>query len=515
MSEFDSMIAGSSPGAPALDDLSTARSWAGFDDRICRLVGVFRARGLEPGMNIAVMMHNSTEMLEVVVACLVGGYWCTPVNWHLVEAEVDYILTDCQASLVVSDEEFDEVHGCGGHNSLGSAELEVALADIAAPALDMSCPVGSIMFYTGGTTGKPKGVRPAVSGSVGEYMELLRSAAERVGLDALGPHLVTGPLYHGAPLISALQAIAVGAEVIILKSFDAGQVLDIITERRVRDTHLVPIMFVRMLKLPDEQRASFDPSSLRTVHHGAAPVAVGIKAQMIEWWGPVFREYFASTEGGLYTEIGSLEWLEHPGSVGKPVAAYEIYAATENGTRLAPGEIGTLFIRDLSGRRPFEYYKDATKTAATFVDESTFSIGDIGYVDNSGYVYLTDRTSEIIISGGVNVYPAEIEAGLVTHPDVLDAAIYSLPNEEWGETVHAAVAVRPDRGAMSNLTTELYEHLASRVASYKVPKTIRIVAELPRSDTGKLYRRQLRKLHMAVEAEMSPTQRSWEATNDN
>jgi long-chain acyl-CoA synthetase len=287
---------------------------------------------------------------------------------------------------------------------------------------------------------------------------------------------------------------------IIMPSWDARQTLELIDGRGVHNSHLVPTMFVRLLRLDEHERARFDLSSLHTVLHGAAPVAPQVKQQMIEWWGDVIVEYWGASEGGVVTLVGAREWLEHPGTVGKAVPTYEVFAVDDEGRRLPPGETGALYCRNTVSTKVFEYHNDPDKTASVFLEPGVYTIGDVGRVDEDGYVYLSDRASHMIISGGVNIYPAEIEQVLVDHPAVSDVAVFGIPDEEWGEQVKAAVELREGFVASAELASDLQAFARERLAAYKVPRSIDFEAELPRYPTGKLYTRVLKDKYWSAHA---------------
>jgi long-chain acyl-CoA synthetase len=300
---------------------------------------------------------------------------------------------------------------------------------------------------------------------------------------------VTGPLYHAAPLsISMTAPLAAGLGLVLMDGWTPEDTLRLIEEQRITHTHLVPIMFHRLLSLPDDVRDGFDSSSLRLVLHGAAPCPVDVKRRMIEWWGPVIEEYYAATEGGG-TYITSKEWLAKPGSVGKATAGAAVEIRQE-GAAVDPGVVGTVWFRR-SEIEPFEYHKDPAKTASVH-DGNFFTLGDMGYMDEDGYVFLTGRSAELIISGGVNIYPAEIDAVLLEHPAVADVACVGVPNEEWGEEVKAVVQVRDGYDAGDELARELIAFCRDRVAHFKCPHSVDFVTDLPRYETGKLYRRLIR-----------------------
>jgi long-chain acyl-CoA synthetase len=313
-----------------------------------------------------------------------------------------------------------------------------------------------------------------------------------LGLDGSGPHLVTGPLYHAAPLLFAVYDLIAGAPMVVMQRWDAARTLEMIERQRIAHTHLVPTMFVRLLRLDESVRAAFDPTSLTLVLHGAAPIARHVKEQMIAWWGEVLVEYWGATESGVCTLVGSREWLERPGTVGRPTPSYEVFAVDDAGRRLGTGERGALYARHKVVERPFEYHRAEGKTAESYLDETAFTFGDVGYVDADGYVYLSDRKSHTIICGGVNIYPAEIEDVLHRHPAVADVAVFGVPDEEWGEQVKAAVELADGYAASPALAAEILAFAREHLAGYKVPRSIDFEDALPRHTTGKLYTRLLR-----------------------
>jgi len=299
-------------------------------------------------------------------------------------------------------------------------------------------------------------------------------------------------MYHAAPLMFAVYDQLNGAPLLIHDRFDPHGTLAALVEREVAHTHLVPTMFVRLLRLPDEERARFSAPHLSLVLHGAAPVSVAVKRRMIEWWGPVLLEYWGATEGGVNTRIDSHEWLANPGSVGRALPAFDVFAVDSAGRRAAPGETGPLFCRHRHLDEVFTYHGDPEKTAAAYLEPGVFTIGDVGHVDADGYVYLADRASNTIISGGVNIYPAEIEQVLDEHPAVADVGVFGIPDDEWGESVKAAVELCAGFTASAELAAEILAFAREHLAAYKVPRSIDFEARLPRHESGKLYVRRLR-----------------------
>jgi long-chain acyl-CoA synthetase len=371
-------------------------------------------------------------------------------------------------------------------------ELDDAVASASDEPFDPAGQAGGSMLYTSGTTGRPKGVKRPRQSSIAKTLAVVEAPAKTLGLDDANPHLVTGPLYHAGPLGFANVALQAGGPWIIMPKWDPAHMLDLMMDRSVSTTHMVPIMFVRSLRLAQEVRDAFDPSSLRTVLHGAAPVSPPVKADMIEWWGEVLLEYWGSTEGGVFTLVGSHDWLTKPGTVGKAVVTYEVFAVDGEGRPLPPGEVGVLYTRNLQTKDIFEYHEAPEKTAGAFLEPGTFTMGDVGWVDEDGYVFLSDRAADMIISGGVNIYPAEIEKVLIEHPAIRDVAVFGIPDDEWGESVKAAVELRDGHAPSAELERDILRFARERLANFKVPRSFDFEDELPRQPTGKLYKRLLR-----------------------
>jgi long-chain acyl-CoA synthetase len=484
------------PHGLALDDLTRTRTWAELGERATRAGRLFRDRyGIGPGGHVAMLMGNRVEFIELMLGALLSGVWLTPINWHLTAEEAAYIVEDSSAQLVIADPEFEAVaRAAAGYRPVLVAgdELDRALAAAGVAPFDVDAVAGGSMLYTSGTTGRPKGVKRSTSSSVGAQVLLTRATGPIIGLDGGGPHLVTGPLYHAAPLGYAFIDLQNGATMVIMPRWDELRALALIEDRRIHNSHLVPTMFVRLLRLPEEVRARFDPSSLATVLHGAAPVSVAVKTRMIEWWGPVLLEYWGASEGGVVTTVGSEDWLANPGTVGRAVPSYEVFTTDPDGQRLPVGEVGTLWCRNTVSNSVFEYHNAPEKTAEAFLEPGTYTIGDIGRVDADGWVYLADRAANMIISGGVNIYPAEIEQVLVEHPAVADAGVFGIPDEEWGESVKAAVELIDGEQASSDLEADILSFARRHLSGYKVPRSIDFEVALPRHPTGKLYTRLLR-----------------------
>jgi acyl-CoA synthetase (AMP-forming)/AMP-acid ligase II len=484
--------------AVALDDGVRRRSAAELADRVARGARLLRdGLGLAPGAHAALLIGNRAEAVEGVMAAIHAGVWMTPVNWHLTPEEVAYVVRDSGARVLFTDPEHEATARAAAPEGVtvlvAGPELDAALAASRDEPMPADGPAGGNMIYTSGTTGRPKGVRRHVPATLGAALEAQRAYAHAIACDGSGPHLVTGPLYHAAPLMFAIYDHACGAPIHVLPRWDERAALRWIAEREVHHTHLVPTMFVRLLKrLPDDERAAFRAPALHTVLHGAAPVAPDVKRRMIEWWGPVFYEYWGGTEGGVTTFVDSHEWLAHPGTVGRALPHFEVFAVDDSGRRLPPGAEGALYARHATTPDLFAYHGDPEKTAAAFLDPFTHTLGDVGSVDAGGWVRLADRKSHMIISGGVNIYPAEVEAALQAHPAVGDVAVFGVPDEEWGEQVKAAVELAPGHTASPALAAELIAFARTKLAGYKAPRSIDFEEALPRTPAGKLYVRRLR-----------------------
>jgi long-chain acyl-CoA synthetase len=467
-----------------------------------QLVHAFRARGLRKGDAVAAAVGNEVAMLELFMAAWQAGFYLTPINSHLAGPEIAHILADCEAKVVVTGERAAE-STLAAVRSVGLPE-DACFSTVDAPgfrpfaALKAGQPetmpedraAGATMTYTAGTTGKPKGVRrpllPISPDQVGEanaMFLMLFGIQPRQGV-----HLVVSPLYHTAVLNFCSNHLHFGHTVVLMDKWTPEGTLDRIARYRVTNTHMVPTQFRRLLALPEEVKRAADVSSLRHVIHSAAPCPVDVKKQMLAWWGDVIYEYYAASEGGGTTATPK-DWLAHPGTVGKAWPISTVRVARDDGTDCAPGEVGTVYMR--MGQHRFEYHKDQAKTASTWQGEF-FTVGDAGYLDADGFLYLCDRKSDMIISGGVNVYPAEIEAVLTGHPAVADVAVFGIPDDDWGEQIKAVIELSPTSPAGPALAEELLSYCRGHLAAFKVPKTIDFTAALPRDPNGKLYKRKLR-----------------------
>jgi long-chain acyl-CoA synthetase len=499
-------IAEERPDGLAVVDAHRKLTWAEFDGRVNRLARVLRDAGLQPGDHMAMIMGNRSEFMEVLGACLKTGVVVTPVNWHFQPDEAAYVVENCDARALIVDEAYlgagrrcAEVPGLRlalttGAGAEGLDPYESFLAEQDPSPLPLDVEPGGFMLYTSGTTGRPKGVHRSLAppgATLDTLLTIMGMMGAPLGIQPGGAHLLTGPLYHAAPLGFGSMSFNAGNTLVMMDHWTPEATLDLIEEWSITDTHMVPTMFVRLLRLPEERKASFDTSTLRAVVHGAAPCPIWVKEAMIDWWGPVLNEYYGATEGGI-TIIGSDEWQAHKGSVGKPLPLYSVEIRDDDGKEVPTGEVGTVWFRSLMSDQTFSYYKDEEKTRGAHLEPGVFTLGDVGRVDDDGYLFLTDRKSDLIISGGVNIYPAEVEKVLGQHPAVADVAVFGIPHEEWGEEVKAAVELIAGHEPSDDLAADLIGFCRDRLAHYKCPRSVDFEDELPRHPTGKLYKRLLR-----------------------
>ena len=481
-----------------------------------------RAAGLHPGDTVVLLLPNGVDLLALYFAAFQTGLYVVPVNWHLIGPEVAYILADSEAKAFIAHERFattateattatattaptaaTTASGADAATAAGAGPVaRYAVGDIPgfAPLATLGTDStgrpekrtsGAPMLYTSGTTGRPKGVRRPLTGT--DPDDVPQMALWFFGLFGLQPygdhvHLCGSPLYHAAVLNFVTISIQLGHTAVLMDHFDPEQALRLIERHRVTHSHMVPTQFHRLLGLPDDVRERYDVSSLRAMIHGAAPCPDQVKRRMLDWWGPVVIEYYAATEGGG-TAITAEEWLERPGSVGRAWPGSTVKVLDESGQELPPGQPGLVYMR--MGTSSFSYHKDATKTRQARHGD-LFTLGDVGYLDDAGYLYLHDRKSDMIISGGVNIYPAEIEAELACHPKVADVAVFGVPHDDWGEEIKAVVQPAPGISPSSDLTRDILEYAATRLAKFKLPRSIDYLDELPRDPNGKLYKRRLR-----------------------
>lgn len=477
------------------------RTFAEINRHANQLVRVLRGAGLAAGDSIALLCSNRPEFLEVFMAALRSGIRVTPINWHLTGDEVGYIVDNCDAGAFLADGRFPEsamralslapkvrlalMFGGTAEGFADYAEMLAAMnpEDIEDPVL------GSQMLYTSGTTGHPKGVyrrdpQPLVPNH--------DPAEEIQGFDQeTDIALCTGPAYHAAPLlIDVMTPHISGLPIVMMDKWGPAETLELIERHRITHCHMVATMFHRLLQLPEAVRAGADLSSMKRIVHGAAPCPVHVKRAMIDWFGPILIEYYAATEGGGGFLISSEEWLQKPGSVGRPGPEFDNRILDDEGRDLAPGEVGTIYLRAPEVGR-FEYYRDSEKTAGSYRGDY-FTLGDMGYFDEDGYLFLTGRTAELIISGGVNIYPQEIDSAILQHPAVLDLCTVGVPSEEWGEEVKTVVQLKDGHTAGADMADSILAFAREKLPGFKCPRSIDFRTELPRLPSGKIQRRLVR-----------------------
>jgi long-chain acyl-CoA synthetase len=475
-----------------------------LESRSNRLAHLLRAAGFKPRDHYAVFMENHPRFIECDVAGERSGLYYTNVNSFLTARELAYIVNNSHSKALITSEarrevalealrECPNVELCltvdGPGDGARVRNLDEATAEFpSTPIADEA--LGVAMLYSSGTTGNPKGVlRPLPDQHPSQALPIFNLFSKFWRFREGQIYLMPAPLYHSAPLVGMAGTLCQGGTLIVMEHFDAERFLQLVEQHRVTHTQLVPTMFSRMLKLPEAVRRRYDLSSLEATVHGAAPCPVPVKHAIIEWWGPVIHEYYSATEGMGLAMCDSAEWLAHPGTVGRTVAG-ELHVLDDEMREVPTGETGKLWFKTAS---PFEYFNDPAKTAAANSPDRTMStVGDIGRVDEEGYIYLTDRAAFMIISGGVNIYPQECENLLITHPKVADAAVFGAPNEDLGEEVKAVVQLMPEVGPCSEVANELMAFCRDHLAHQKCPRSIDFEAELPRLPTGKLYKGPLR-----------------------
>jgi len=468
-----------------------------LDDHSMQASQLFRHLGLKRGDHIAILLENHPAMLQICLAAQRSGLYFTAISYRLQQEEVQYIVTDCQAKVFISSKSLANVVGelnlehchsfmvdgvVAGFDAWEEAVAEMPIEKISDESIGVS------MLYSSGTTGRPKGVFKSLpEGDYGaddgpNLFSLLYGVTDE------SIYLSPAPLYHSAPLTFTMGMLAMGVTCVIMQHFEPEAALKTIDQYRITHSQWVPTMFIRMLKMDDTDRLKHDVSSMQCAIHAAAPCPVPIKEQMIEWWGPVIHEYYAGSEGNGFVAIDSEQWLAHKGSVGICLAG-QLHIVDEDGQEVPAGENGTIYFE---GGGDFEYFNDKEKTAESRHAKGWSTLGDVGYVDEEGYLYLTDRKSFMIISGGVNIYPQETENLLVTHPRVMDAAVFGVPNEDFGEEVKAVVQPKDWNDAGPELAEALMEFCREHISHIKCPRSVDFEKELPRHPTGKLYKRLLR-----------------------
>ena len=502
---YPGVHAQSTPDKPAVIMAGSGEivTYKQLDERSNQLAQLFRDRGLKKGDAIAVYMENNSRYHEVLWAAQRAGLYYTAISYRLTAPEVEYIVGDCGARVFVTSHDQREAAAemiagdmlPGVHTLLminGTIDGFESYEDVVGamptePIADET--EGRDMLYSSGTTGRPKGVRVPIPDSpmgTPDGVTVLSQALYGVTPDSV--YLSPAPLYHSAPLRFTMAAQRLGATVVVMEHFDPMEYLRLIEKHKITYSQVVPTMFVRMLKLPKEEREKPDTSSLQVVIHAAAPCPIPVKEQMIEWWGPVLFEYYAGTEGNGFVCCNSEEWLAHKGTVGKAILG-TVHIVDEDGTEQPTGESGTIYFE---GGSEFEYHNDPEKTKGSRNDKGWSTLGDIGYLDEDGYLYLTDRKAFMIISGGVNIYPQEAENVLTMHPKVFDVAVFGVPNDDFGEEVKAVVQPADMADAGPALERELIAFCREHLADVKCPRSVDFEAELPRHPTGKLYKRLLK-----------------------
>jgi long-chain acyl-CoA synthetase len=479
-------------------------SYAELEARSNRLAHLFRNRGMKRLDHYAIYMENNSRYLEACGAGEKTGLYFTCVNSYLTATELAYIVNNSQSRILITSlakldvvrealTQCPKVELCIVADGEGESDRIVGLSEVTAglPKTPVENPcIGTAMLYSSGTTGRPKGILrplaeqpPSQQLPVSDFLQKLWHYRE--GMIYLSP----APLYHAAPQAAVNLTIRMGGTVIIMESFDPQRYLELVETWGVTHSQLVPTMFSRMLKLPEDVRTRYDLSSLEIAVHAAAPCPAAVKDDMIKWWGPIIHEYYGATEGLGFTACNSAEWLAHRGTVGR-VLLGELHILDENMKPCPAGTAGTIWFKTAT---PFEYFNDPDKTReARSVDGSMSTVGDVGYVDSDGYLYLTDRATFMIISGGVNIYPQECENLLITHPKIADAAVFGVPNADLGEEVKAVVQPMPGIRPCAELAEELISFCSQSLSRQKVPRSIDFDEQLPRLPTGKLYKRLLR-----------------------
>ncbi|WP_257890432.1 AMP-binding protein [Rhodococcus sp. USK10] len=500
-------VASRTPDRVALimNDTGEQRTYREFEDAANQVAHLLRSYGLEPADRVAVFMTNSLQMLEVEGGAERTGLYYTLVNSHLTSAEASWIINDCRARVVFTTSTIAEAAHQLPALCPGVEHWVMVDAD-AAPFVDYAEEIGSQpvshvpderlglpMHYSSGTTGRPKGIlRPMPVADPREPIPLMKQAESVYSMRDGMVFLQPAPLYHGGPHSHLTASLRMGGTAIVMEKFDAETFLATVEKYGVTNTAVVPTMFSRLLQLPDDVRAKYDVSSLEAVVHGAAPCPPGVKHQMIDWFGPILIENYGTTEAIGATNVDSHEWLQRPGTVGRPIFG-ELLILDGEGNEVPARTIGQIWWR---GSTNFEYMNDAEKTRSTRRDGGrTSTCGDIGYVDEDGYLFVTDRIAFTIISGGVNIYPKEIEDVLVMHPAVGDVAVIGVPNDDFGEEVKAVIQVRPGVTPGPELERALIAFCREQLAGFKCPKSVDFLEDLPRLASGKMAKGKLRALY--------------------
>jgi len=487
--------------AVIMADTGETITYKELNERSNKLAQYFRSMGLQIGDHIAFLLENNDKFHEVCWGAQRAGLYFTAISSRLSPDEAAYILNDCGAELfITSHAKKDIAEGVSSKipnvktklmmngTIQGYRSYEDMIEPFPSAPLADECE-GADMLYSSGTTGKPKGVKPTEVGLPIDTEDNLYNVLQNLyGFDSDVTYLSPAPLYHAAPLRYNMRVQRFGGTCVVMENFDAEDYLRLVEKFKITHSQLVPTMFIRMLKLPDAVRLNYDVSSLRLAIHAAAPCPLEVKKQMFSWWGPILHEYYGGTEGNGYCTTGPEEWLEHPGTVGKAVIG-NLHIVGDAGEELPVGETGTIYFSD---SKDFIYHNDPERTAESYNDKGWSTLGDVGYMDEEGYLYLTDRKSFMIISGGVNIYPQEIEDLLISHPKIYDVAVFGVPNDDFGEEVKAVVQPVDMALASSAFADEIINFCKENISRVKCPKSVEFMAELPRHPTGKLYKRLLR-----------------------
>lgn len=492
----------SSPDKPAIiEETGKSLSFIELDEQSTQLAHLLTSQGLVPGDNVAILLKNCIDYFIIAWAAQRSGLYFTPINWHLTSDEISYILGDCDAKILFADARIGELavkikekqpsltayYSCNGqiegfqslHHSFASQSREPANSE----------PAGLMMLYSSGTTGFPKGIKRPLSGNdYSEPLGLESSMTQLWHFDRDSIYLSPAPLYHAAPLGWSMSTQKLGGTVVVMDKFEAETFLDLIPKHAVSHTQCVPTMFAHMLNLPTTIRDSFDLSSLKFAIHAAAPCPIVTKENMLDWWGPIIHEFYSGSEGFGLCAIDAVTWLSHKGSVGKSLIG-NIHIVDDKLNELPVGDIGTIYFENPAIN--FHYHNDPEKTQACQLHTNWATFGDVGYLDEDGFLYLVDRRTDLIISGGVNIYPSETENALRLHPAVFDVAVIGRPDPVLGEQVIAILELNNDYNANNQLSEELIKFCQQKIAKFKCPRAIEY-AILPRTATGKLLRRKLK-----------------------
>ena len=498
----------------ALIDEERSVSWAELDQRVNGLVNGLRQAGLKTGDTVAVVAGNQCEWFEIAQACAHGGWTYVPVNWHWVADELAYVYEDANAVAVLVDQSFEatvlaalkDERGRSVKLIVGIHTASDSLARSDSRFVDYEAVIssggsdeptdqmlGGPMFYTSGTTGRPKGVRGALSGGLSMTPDIMQLVAAGFSqfLPIPGRTILCGPFYHSAQWAFSFLPMIGGSAVVMQHKYDSAAMLEMVDRYSCTNVHLVPTQMKRLLDLPDSVKESFSGNSLSTVWHGAAPCPPAVKRGLIEWWGPKITEYYGSTEGSIISTVSSTDWLAKGGSVGKPLETVEVIIIDDAGAKVPQGSPGTLYFKNKMGN-DFTYHNDEAKTRESHLEPGVFTTGDIGYLDTDGFLWLSDRKIDMIISGGVNIYPAEIEGVIAALHEVEDVAVIGVPDEEFGESVKALVQLADGIIASPEISEIIIKHCREFLAGYKTPRSIDFIAHIPRTGTGKIQKQPLR-----------------------